>query len=534
MRHRCCGTPPLRPPPLCPPPLYPPGAEAPHPAPPVPSGQARGAGGGAARVLALHLPGLATEVLRHPGPVLAWRAEGSRRLVAAVDAGAAALGARAGQALADAMALAPGVAVLPEAPGAAAARLEALALWALRIAPLAAVDPPDGLLVNLAGTDALTGGEAAAMRRAVAGLARLGHRATAAVAPTAGAAMALARCGVAAGVAPGCEAAAIAPLPVHALRLDPAVAAGLRRLGLHRIGDLLAQPRAPLARRFGAALTLALDRATGLVGEPFRSVRPPPDRAAALDFEEPLVTRAGIDAATGRLLARLCVGLAAEGRGLRRLTLRAHRADGGVQEVWIGLGTAGRDPAHLARLLAPRLETLAPGFGFDRIALLAEETETLAATQPGMARPGTDEGDGHALSALLDRVAQRLPAWRLRPRESHLPERAVERDAPLAAAPVPDGWDARERPIRLLRRPERLEAVAPLPDDPPARIRWRGAWLDVRAAEGPERVEPEWWRDRADRPVRDYYRLEIPDGRRLWVCRSGGAGGEWFLHGVLA
>ncbi|SHJ58108.1 protein ImuB [Roseomonas rosea] len=516
MRRRACQPPRIR---LGPPTLQ-----------PVLSPEAGEAPGAGPRILALHLPCLATDILRVPGPVLTWHMHGNRRLVAAVDGAAMELGLRPGQTLGDAQALAPGVPAYPDAPEKAAARLSELAHWALRIAPLVAPDPPDGLLVNIAGAAELHGGEEVVRRRALAGLARLGHAAFAAVAGSAAAAMALARCGHPAVVPPGREAEAIARLPLHALRLEGEVTAGLRRLGLHGIGDVLAQPRAPLARRFGAGLILALDRATGAVSEPFRSIRPAPDWHVALDVEEPLITRTAIEIAAERLLAQLCKRLAEEGRGLRRLLLRAHRADGGMQELAVGLGLASRDPRHLARLLSPRLEELAPGFGFDRIALMAERTEPLSPGQSGLA----GEEEGVALAALLDRVAQRLPAWRLRPRESHWPERAVERADPLSPVPHPAGWAVRARPLRLLRRPERLEAMAVLPDDPPFRIRWRGAWVQVRAAEGPERLEPEWWRDRPDRPMRDYYRLEMPDGRRLWVCRAGGPGeGGWFLHGIL-
>ncbi|HEY8611025.1 MAG TPA: DNA polymerase Y family protein, partial [Roseomonas sp.] len=397
-------------------------------------------------------------------------------------------------------------------------------------APLVAPDPPDGLLVNIAGTAGLHGGEEAIIRRAVAAMARLGHAASASVARSAVAAMALARCGIPAPVPAGEEAAALAPLPIDALRLGAEAMAGLRRLGLYRIGDVLAQPRAPLARRFGAGLSLMLDRATGATSEPFRSIRPARDRTVTLDFEEPLITRAAIDIAAEQLLARLCARLAEEGQGLRRLCLRACRADGGVQELAIGLRLASRDPRHLSRLLAPRLEELAPGFGFDRIALLAERTEPLAALQPGLA--GEDERA--ALAALLNRLTQRMPVWRLHPCASHWPERSVERADPLSEEPVPEGWAARSRPLLLLRQPERLEAMAVLPDDPPFRIRWRGTWVQVHAAEGPERLEPEWWRDRPTRPRRDYYRLELVDGRRLWVCHAGAPGeGAWFLHGLL-
>ncbi|WP_426958905.1 Y-family DNA polymerase [Muricoccus radiodurans] len=519
MRRRCC-----RPPRLLP------SREPSGTAPPIPQLEREVAG---RRYLALHLTRLATEVIRAPGPLLTWHAEGNRRVVAAADPGAEARGVRAGQALADAQALAPGVASHPDDPTAAAARLAALGLWALRITPLVALEEPDGLLLDITGVSDLFGGEAAVLRRAVESLRRLGHASAGVVAGSAPGAMALARCGVLGIVPPGGESAAVARLPLLPLRLDPAVTVGLRRLGLHYVGDVLAQPRAPLVRRFGAGLALVLDEATGAASRPFRSIRPVPDWHATMEFEEPIVTRGAIDAVVARLLAQLCAMLAAAGRGLRRLVLRAHRADGGVQEVVIGTGLPLRDPRHLGRLLETRLENLAPGFGFDRIALLAERTEPLSASQAGLASDAEEARS--ALTALLDRLVQRLSVWRLRPRASHWPERAAERVGPLERVPPPPGWAARPRPVRLLRRPERLEAIAELPDAPPVRLRWRGTLLPVRASEGPERFEPEWWRDRPDRPVRDYYRVEMADGRRLWVCRAGGPGSsEWFLHGVLA
>ena len=93
-------------------------------------------------------------------------------------------------------------------------------------------------------------------------------------------------------------------------------------------------------------------------------------------------------------------------------------------------------------------------------------------------------------------------------------------------------------PVRLLRRPEPVEVVAALPDGPPARVTWRGRALRVLRAEGPERIAPEWWRDPPDRPVRDYWRLEVGGGERFWLCRVGAscadAPAAWFLHGHLA
>ena len=73
-----------------------------------------------------------------------------------------------------------------------------------------------------------------------------------------------------------------------------------------------------------------------------------------------------------------------------------------------------------------------------------------------------------------------------------------------------------------------------LPDAPPSLLRIGKLGHRVRAAEGPERLEPEWWRDRPDRLGRDYYRVELSSGVRLWVCRSGfGGAARWFLHGRM-
>jgi protein ImuB len=52
----------------------------------------------------------------------------------------------------------------------------------------------------------------------------------------------------------------------------------------------------------------------------------------------------------------------------------------------------------------------------------------------------------------------------------------------------------------------------------------------VRQAEGPLRLEPEWWRPGPSRPRRDYYQVELASGVRLWVLR---AAGRWLLHGHL-
>jgi hypothetical protein len=76
------------------------------------------------------------------------------------------------------------------------------------------------------------------------------------------------------------------------------------------------------------------------------------------------------------------------------------------------------------------------------------------------------------------------------------------------------------RPLRLLSRPEPIEAVAEVPDGPPLRFRWRRALHEVIAAEGPERIEGVWWNEHGG-PARDYFRVEDKSGLRFWLFRAG-------------
>jgi protein ImuB len=427
---------------------------------------------------------------------------------------------------------------VPAARQADAAWLRDLALWCLALTPLPAPDPPCGLLLDVTGIDHLHArggeGEAALLRHATRRFARAGVTVRGAIAGSATAAAALARGTPGAIVPPGGEAAAVHPLPLGALRLPGAQVAALHRMGVRRVGEALALPRGPLARRFGAALVDALDAATGRRAVPIQPLRPPPDYAVQREFLEPIQTREAIDAVLAGLLERLCRQLAGAACGARRLVLLAFRVDGVVQEVAAESGRAQRDARHFARLFREKLERLAPGFGFERLLLEAPATEPLPLAQAGL---GTGEAMGPeqraaALGQLLDRLAQRVPVWRLAPRLSHWPERAVARVGAFDRVVVPPGWPGTApRPVRLLRRPVPLQAMALLPDAPPSLLRTpRGSWRVLRA-EGPERLAPEWWRDpRPDRPFRDYYRVELASGARLWVVRSGFTA-QWWLHG---
>jgi protein ImuB len=472
---------------------------------------------------------------------------GGRRIVTAVSAIAAAEGISPGMGLADARALDPALGLEEADFVADAAALAKLATWCDRFSPWTTPCGADGIFLDVTGCAHLFGGEAGLAAQAVARLARQGIEARAAIADTLGAAWALSRFGgarfggsAAITVPPGAARQALSDLPIEALRLEPEIAALLMRLGLTRIGELYPIPRAALAARCGEGVALRLDQALGLAAEPLSPLPPRPLRWSRRSFAEPIATPEAIAVAVRELLQHLARRLGEDGVGARQLALTLYRTDGRIERVAIGTAFPSRDTRHLWRLFEEKLPQIDPGLGIEDMVLTATSAEPLAAAQLDL--DGGDDRSGNAdLAALIDRLANRFGTRALaRPvlRESHVPERAVRFVAPLAEAQAAATWNPHQpRPIRLLPRPEPIEAMAPIPDDPPLLFRWRQRAHRVRAADGPERIAAEWWRRREVEEPRDYYRVEDEDGGRFWLYRAGLYRPElaprWFLHGFF-
>jgi len=499
-----------------------------------------------------------------------------RRLLAAVNPAATAAGLAPGMPLADALSFFPGLATCPAEPAEEAAALRSLAEWCCRYSPWTAPDGTDGVRIEITGSAHLWGGETALAADLAARLDRRQIAGRIAIADTLGAAWATARFAEGKSpiiLPPGEIRAALAPLPVEALRLAPATTQGLRRVGLKRIGDLAAMPRDALASRFGEMVARRLDQAQGDLPEPLSPLGEAPTRRVRLSFTEPIADPADLLRATERLVEDLVPRLAQEGSGARRLDLGFHRVDGRVERIRLGTARPSRDPRHLTALFKERLDTIDPGLGIEDVILAAFAVEPLAAEQIGLT--GHPVGNGaNGIAPLLDRLGNRLgldAVSRLEPRESHIPERASVH-VPISVAPAkagaqrqpalvlgsldpsPDGRPLRAvpgirgddeirppRPIRLFEPPEPVEAFWLLPDDPPFRFAWRRRRHRVTRADGPERIAEEWWRPEgsgAADAIRDYYRVEDEEGRRFWVFRAGLHGGDqpprWFVHGVFS
>ena len=434
-------------------------------------------------------------------------------------------------------------------------------ILARRWSPSVEISDTDGLLIDLTGVAHLRGGEEAWCRRLVRMLARRGFTARMAVADTPGAAWGLARYGMGDAVAivqAGQQAEALGPLPPAALRLGGSALDLLHRLGVEQIGQLIAMPRAPLARRFTRTIVDRLDQALGRAPQALDPVAVHDAIAVARRFLEPIATPEAIEQVLRDLVPDLVTALAEAGQGVRSLELVADRVDGIPQRLRTGFAQPTRDGAHIARMIVRRIEEIEPGYGIDAMTLHVRRADALQAQDLG---PRLVEKTRPDLASLVDAIVNRIGErrlWRIRPVESEVPERALVRTEPLGM--VRDAgmrlgrddvrrldttrpnhpWHPRwRRPARLLARPERVHNVmSELPDLPPRRFSWRGQDYKVMAAEGPERITGEWWRRAGERwSVRDYFLVETEGGEWFWLFRRGDGvhtrTGDlsWYLHG---
>ena len=451
-------------------------------------------------------------------------------IIHAVTKAAATRGARVGARLTDARALDPSLVAMPADPAGDQALLQKLAKWVQRWSPLVEIDDEDSLRLDVTGVAHLFGGEAALVQDVITRFAAMGLTARVAIAPTAAAAWAFSRFG-------GNE---LEPLHISALRLDPDTVRTLERLGLKTVGALAALPRLALARRFRGAEDVvdALDRALGRKPEPLTALAENPPPRALIKLEEPATHVEAAPQALDRLIPKLVAELEQRRLGARRLSLHGFRVDGSVARASVATTIPSREPKHLQRLLADKTAALDPGFGFDAFALAADWTEDLGAAQESLVEEPSGTRD---LARLIDRLTVKLGPLAVRkpqPFESHLPERAsgwrpALEQSDSIALPVAS------RPQRLLDRPEAIDVIYATPEGMPRRFVWRRAVHDIARVEGPERIAPEWWRERSSARLRDYYRVEDDAGRRYWIYREGlfgdGRGGapNWYLHGLF-
>lgn len=351
---------------------------------------------------------------------------------------------------------------------------------------------------------------------------------------------------------------ALLPLPIDALRLSPSDLEGLRSLGIESINELLKLPFKKLTTRFLHAqsprgVLSRIRQALGAEHEPPHLIRQKSAINATRSFEVPLMTHHVVATAVLELLTELFEKLAFERKSTRCLIIElkartAQRTPLTFRKE-ITLCHATRDLTHARSVIEPIVESLSGIEGVIFISVLARlttRTLTPQASLPtitGGVMPRDDEPASQLLNLLRVRCGNDHVLIAAR-HHSYLPERSfsyvpvgtsLSNSEDVSAAPC------FRRPSYLLDSPQPITAIALLPDRPPSLIRWGNARLQVIEAEGPERICIEWWRSSADNSLtpspeistysRDYFSLKDPEGRWLWTYRDNSSG-EWFLHGM--
>ena len=471
------------------------------------------------------------------------------RLVA-LDRKASADGLSIGQPLANARAILPELKVMAANDAADERLLNRIADWCDRFTPFVALDGPHALLLDVTGVVHLFGGEAALLKTVLETLRKQGFIVRGALAGTAMAARACARYRDGLVVVAGDEARTTAPFPVEALFLDPVTTHAFRRAGLKTIGQIAGRDQRELNARFGSQMLFTLETALGKGEKPISPRTPLPNYSAERNFPEPIATEDIIRATLTSLAQTLCEALDRNGEGARRLEAVFFRADGAVTRIAIQTGTPTRAPHIIERLFREKLDALAdpldPGFGFDLIRLCASHTQRCEAKAADFS---ADLNEEREIRFLVDRLSARFGSHRVlafQPNDTHIPEAAAAvlpaqemRGAKSSWSVIRQPVEAPCRPLRLLAKPEPIDAIAPVPSGPPRRFRWRGIQHDVVRMEGPERIAMEWWRHLTPKPTRDYFRVEDGNGNRFWLYRDGLYAYEvetprWFLHGTFA
>ena len=468
---------------------------------------------------AIHLPRRALDAAlrRQPDPAAPLAlADGppQRRVVVQANAAAEAAGVRPGQPLAAAVALCPGLATLPFDAAEASRLLDLACAWAYRYSGQVCRDEADTVWLEVGGSLGLFGPWPRFERLLRDDLRELGLAHALAVAPTPLGALCLARFRDGLAVRDRAQLRrALEALPLALAPFGVREREALAALGVRRLKQVFALPRAGLRRRFGAGLPEVLDQLTGDAPDLRPCYQPPDFFEARFEFDDEIRYHTGLLFPLKRLIGDLCAFLVGRDGGVQRFELVYEHELRPPSSHVVGAMAAERDPARLfelAKLVIERESIPAPVRAFG---LRATELPPFVPAGRDLfeARPA-GAMDWPALQARLQARLGDEAVYQWAPHADPRPEQAQRRvrslrGRPLLPPPLP-------RPTWLLERPIPLRGPAP------------------ELLAGPERIESGWWD--GDDVRRDYYVARTAEGQRAWVFCAAGERGPFMLHGWFA
>ena len=336
-------------------------------------------------------------------------------------------------------------------------------------------------------------------------------------------------------------------LPLHTLVAARTHLPTLTRLGCNTWGQLRALPRGGVARRFGAELLNALDRAYGAAPEVY------PWCTLPEVFDEPLELSASVESAPAllfgarRLLAQLQVWLRVRQRGVLALELvweldarrsnalhiDAHHNGRGQGQLVLRTAQPTQDMQHLQRLMGEQLARVQLPAPVLYLRCRTLQTQPLSGESASLLPEDLRTGD--SLHHTLERIAARLGSAQVlcvQHQADHLPENMQQWRA----------WSADKAPRKQKGQPDALQNNAALY---PTWLLEKPLQLTVRAQSphyygplvllaGPQRLETGWLQGAP--ALRDYFIARSERAGLLWIYRErlSHTHPQWYLHGVFA
>jgi len=454
-----------------------------------------------------------------PGPAVVAAAQHGRHYVIASNQEATDAGAHPGIELRTATTLAASLQIFEREPHRERASLESLACWAQRLTSMVSVEPCEGLLLEVAGSLKLFGGLDAIKAELREELVRRSHAFRLCAAPTATAALWLAR---AAGTDVALQhelAGRLGSLPLRVTRWPEAVQALLRDIGARTIGDCARLPRDGFARRVGNAYLRELDRAFGREVDLRPEFAAPESLSSKVELFEESVDSALFMEAIEQMFDELTAELRRRQAQIGSFELAFEHLHRPPTVANFDLLEPVHERERLLPLVRDRVErsvlpvpAIALRFRSGVLLPLELKEADLFEKQPLEA----------LVRALLERLRERFgqaAVYGLHAVAEHRPERAWAKWVGLEGNRLrrDERSERQGRPLWLLPSPVPLSSVEARQDS-------------LKLTSGPERIESGWW-DEQD-VGRDYYTAKNAHGQRLWVFRDHRTR-SWYLHGLF-
>ena len=483
--------------------------------------------------IAAYFPKLALESLvgvsTDKATVVTELRNGYARVIAANDK-AVALGIKPDLKLSAAFALSDSLEVIKRCAEAERAKLETLAGQAKQFTSVVSLEPPAALLLEVGGSLKLFGGIEAIKSALAALLQQECVTAHLCAAPTALAALWLARFRQKDVLSHEKLAGRLSSLPIAVAGWPEKIQALLKGMGVRTFGDCMRLPRDGFARRIGRQYLQELDKSRGSY-----DLRPDFEPALELtahsELADETVSTAMLTNLGKKLIQRLVEDLRKHQMRIQGFACVFHHLDCTMTVERIQFAEPTQDEGRFISLFVDRLEQVRLAAPVIALSVKAGPAEPAIASHGVLfGHPGGGDS-GSEGSSLIERLQVRFGMESLYSMDlvdEHRPEAAWaksrqflqhERRPPLAAGLAP------QRPLWLLPAPRRLPSTA---DNLPC---YKGR-KPLRIKHGPERIESGWWD--GGEIGRDYYIASSAQGERLWIFQDHCSSRDWYLHGFFA